>query len=74
MKIEEVKGPQFKCTGAGFVGATWDGALAVVELIEVGGKRLNILVPPEGAEHLAERFKAAAEGARRNQATKTPKA
>lgn len=73
MDIKEIKGPKFKCTGAGFVGATWDGSLAVIELIEVGGNRLTILVPPEGAEHLAERFKAAADGARKNQTTPGPK-
>jgi hypothetical protein len=57
-------GPIFRCTGMDQVAATEDGRLAMVEIIEVDGRRLTISLPPDAAQVLANRFLAAAEIAR----------
>ncbi len=62
--LKEVTGPKFKCAGLGFVGASWDGSIAIVEIMDVDGKRLNLCIPPGPADMLAERLKAAAQQAR----------
>lgn len=57
-------GPIFRCTAMDQVAATEDGKLAMVEIIEVDGRRLTISLPPAAAQVLANRFLAAAEMAR----------
>lgn len=54
-------GPIFRCTGMDQVAASEDGKLAMVEIIEVDGRRLTISLPPEAAKVLANRFLAAAD-------------
>ena len=54
-------GPIFRCTGADQVATSADGRLAMVEIIEVDGRRLTIALPPEAAQMLANRFLSAAE-------------
>jgi hypothetical protein len=57
-------GPIVRCTGMEQVGATEDGSLAMVEIIEVDGRRLTISLPPEAAQILANRFLTAADMAK----------
>jgi hypothetical protein len=57
-------GPIFRCTGMDQVAATEDGSLAMVEIIEVDGRRLTISLPPDAAQVLANRFLAAADMAK----------
>jgi hypothetical protein len=51
----------FRCTGVAGLGASPDGQVAMVEIVEVNDQRLTIAFAPEYAQVLANRFQAAAD-------------
>jgi hypothetical protein len=51
----------FRCIDVDGLGASPDGQIAVVEIVEVNGQRLMIHFAPEYAQILANRFQAAAD-------------
>ncbi len=51
----------FRCTGIKIGGATDDGSLAFVELIEVSGQHMTVFCPPEGIMEITNRLQAAAD-------------
>ena len=51
----------FRCAGSDEAGATEDGSLAMVGLIEVSGQKMKLLCPPEGVWELVNRLQSAAD-------------